>query len=311
MYEALPQALHEALLGWYATQKRDLPWRHTRVAYAVLVSEFMLQQTGVERVIPKYRAFLVAFPTLEALAAAPTADVIRLWSGLGYNRRAVWLQRAAQAALAHWGRLPDSVVDLLSLPGVGPYTARAVACFAYGAQEPVVDTNVRRVLTRLLRGPEMIVPPLGERELLRLAAGLLPPGRAYDWNQALMDLGASVCTHDNPACLICPVREGCSAFPAIQTALAARPQAVAEGKPVWKEEPFAGSRRYYRGRIIEALRGLPAGGSLALGALGRQVKADYAEHDAEWLLGLLRGLQADGLLVVREADGTLRVSLPG
>lgn len=296
-------ALWSALLPWYAQYGRDLPWRRTRDAYAILVSEIMLQQTGVERVIPSYRAFLERFPTLDDLAAAPTADVIRLWAGLGYNRRAVWLQQAARRAIERWGSLPGSIEDLLELPGIGPYTARAVACFAFGAQAPVVDTNIRRVLTRVLIGDPTTAP--GERDLLALGESVLPPGRAYEWNQALMDLGASVCTHYSPRCLICPLQESCKAFPA----LGASPpsEVVAEAKPRWKESPFIGSRRYYRGHVVAAVRGLPDAQSVTLPDLGALIKEDFAEADVPWLEKLLADLERDGLLVVREG----KVSLPG
>jgi A/G-specific adenine glycosylase len=297
--------LWRSLLAWYAQQRRDLPWRHTRDPYAILVSEAMLQQTGVERVILKYAAFLDRFPTLRALAEAPTGDVIRLWQGLGYNRRAVWLHRAAQQAIARWGGLPSAVDDLLSLPGVGPYTARAVACFAYGAEVAVVDTNVRRVLTRVLHGAEETA--LTPSQMLSLAGEVLPPGRAYDWNQALMDLGATTCTHDKPLCLICPLQAHCQAFPSIRTAPPALPVALGEPRSRWKEEPFVGSRRYYRGRIVERLRALTGGETMELSTLGSSIKSDYGEADADWLRGLVDDLATDGLLRVAH-DG--RVGLP-
>jgi A/G-specific adenine glycosylase len=174
----------DAILAWYAAVRRDLPWRRTRDPWAILVSEVMLQQTQVARVVPYYEAFLTAFPDPGALAAAPGADVLRAWSGLGYNRRALALQAAARAvARDGW---PRTVEGLTALPGVGPYTAAAVASFAFGVDAAAVDTNVRRVIERLDRRRRR------PRELARRAAALLPAGRAGDWNQALMELGATV-----------------------------------------------------------------------------------------------------------------------
>jgi A/G-specific adenine glycosylase len=296
--------LWRSVLDWYAQQQRDLPWRHTREPYAILVSETMLQQTGVERVILKYQGFLERFPTLRVLAESPTGDVIRLWQGLGYNRRAVWLQRAAQQALARWGSLPAAGDDLLTLPGIGPYTARAVACFAFGAQVAVVDTNICRVLTRMLRG---VAGPLAPKQMLAVADEALPPGRAYDWNQGLMDLGATICTGSRPLCPACPVQAHCLAFPSIQNSPTGRPRALGEAQPRWKEAPFVGSRRYYRGRIVERLRALAAGETMALATLGPSIKSDYSEADEDWLRTLVDELGRDGLLRMTENE---RAGLP-
>ena len=148
--------IQRTLLDWYAREGRDLPWRRVRDPYAILVSELMLQQTQVDRVIPKWEAWLAQFPTIEALADAPTSDVIRAWSGLGYNRRAINLQRLAQAVVAvHGGRVPDDVAELKALPGIGPYTAGAVAAFAHNRPVAMVDVNIRRLLHRLFVGAEV------------------------------------------------------------------------------------------------------------------------------------------------------------
>lgn len=166
--------LRQRLLNWFAEHGRDLPWRHTRDPYRVLVSEIMLQQTQVDRVIPKYLAFLEQFPDMAALADAPTADVIRAWAGLGYNRRAVNLQRTARAVLGeHGGQFPRDVAVLLTLPGIGPYTAGALACFAFEQDVGFVDTNIRRVVQRLFVGPEECGVAV-ESELVRLAAQAVP-----------------------------------------------------------------------------------------------------------------------------------------
>jgi A/G-specific adenine glycosylase len=206
-----------ALLAWYAAEGRaSLPWRHTRDPYAVLVSEVMLQQTQVERVLPKYRAFLDQFPTLAALAAAPVADVIRAWAGLGYNMRAIRLHEIARQAVERYGgTLPGSLDELLELKGIGRYTAGAVACFAFELPVATVDTNIRRVLWRVFRGVEPGVWPADtafQRQMLALAEWALPPGGAYDWQQALMDLGATICLARRPLCERCPLTASCAAY---------------------------------------------------------------------------------------------------
>ena len=283
MLPSLP-ALHHALLRWFVAHGRDLPWRHTRDPYHILVAEVMLQQTQVERVVPKYYAFLTAFPDLSALAAAPTAAVIRAWSGLGYNRRAINLQRVARAAVERFGgTLPADLSALASLPGIGRYTAAAIACFAFELPVPVVETNIRRVLARLSGRPE----PLPEREAWALAAALLPEP-AWSWNQALMDLGATICTARAPRCLICPLRELCPSRGVIRS--------LAEARPAYTSQPFVGSNRWYRGRVIALLRELPPGTVLDLETLGRALRPTYSPADRPWLLQLVAGLAADGLL---------------
>lgn len=309
------EKLQGRLLSWFAGRSRDLPWRRTRDPYAILVSEIMLQQTQVERVIPKYLAFIAAFPTLEALAEAPTAEVIRLWAGLGYNRRAVNLQRAARAVRdEHGGVFPREVEALRRLPGVGPYTAGAVACFAFEQDVAFMDTNIRRVLRRALVGPDGSEPEPSERELLALGAALVPPGRGWAWNQAIMELGALVCTAAAPACRQCPLRADCRAYAAWAAAdeaavlamgapaapAPARPaRRAAEGRASYRPEgPFVGSRRWFRGRLVEALRALPHGQSAPLAELGPLVKAGFHAGDLPWLRELAAGLARDGLLTL-------------
>ncbi|WP_298404655.1 A/G-specific adenine glycosylase [uncultured Chloroflexus sp.] len=299
------ESLRAGLLQWFANHARDLPWRRTRDPYAIMVAEVMLQQTQVDRVIPKYQAFLATFPTIEALAAAPTADVIRLWAGLGYNRRAVNLQRAAQVIVAqHGGKVPDSVAALRTLPGIGPYTAGAIACFAFERDVAFLDTNIRRVVRRLCVGPDHLAA-VADSVLLAHAEALIPPGQGWAWNQAIMELGALVCTAVSPTCWRCPLRQYCRAYAAAvaaDTALAEMMttpalKRVAEPRPA---EPFVGSRRWYRGRIIAALRALPAGTALPLFELGRQVRPDFAADHEQWLLQLVHDLARDGLLVITE-----------
>ncbi len=251
-------SIRGGLLAWFAVNARDLPWRHTRDPYKILVSEIMLQQTQVDRVIPYYHAFLDRFPSVEALAAGPTADVIRLWSGLGYNRRAVNLQRTAQAVVSeHGGNFPRDLVALRALPGIGPYTAGAISAFAFEADAAFVDTNMRRVLHRLFFGVDVPVQSASEKQVLATAAAVVPPGKGWEWNQALIEFGALQCTARKPACVICPLQTSCCAYPAIQTVLAGLPRGVRK-----KQEPaFAGSNRYYRGRVVDALRDVTHGES--------------------------------------------------
>ncbi len=254
----------DAILAWYAAVRRDLPWRRTRDPYRVLVSEVMLQQTQVARVVPYYEAFLERFPDAAALAEAPAADVLRLWSGLGYNRRALALQAAAAAVAA--GGWPRDVPGLMALPGVGPYTAAAVASFAFDVQAAAVDTNVRRVIERLDRRRRRAP------ELARRADALVPAGRAADWNQAMMELGATVCVARTPLCEACP-------------AASCRSRGRAPLEPVRRAGErvrFEDTDRWVRGRVVAALaaeKALPAG------------------IDSERLERALAGLERDGLVV--------------
>ena len=198
------QRIQVALLGWYRAHRRALPWRKTKSPYRIFLAEMMLQQTQVERVIPKYQDFLSRFPTVRQLAAAPLAEVIRLWAGLGYNRRAVHLQRAAQAVVQeHGGTFPMTLQALLGLPGIGAYTARALLSFVGSAPVAVVDTNVRRVLGRVYQRDLAAVFGIEgptERQFQGLADSLVPNEQSARWNQALMDLGSSVCTSRRPDC---------------------------------------------------------------------------------------------------------------
>ena len=310
--------LRQRVLRWYAGERRDLPWRRTHDPYHILVSEVMLQQTQVDRVIPKYHAFLERFPTLAALAGAPTAEVIRNWSGLGYNRRAVNLQRAAQTVVErHGGAMPAGLDALRALPGVGRYTAAAVACFAFGQDVGFFDTNIRRVLHRLFHGPELPESRASDREIQALADRLVPPGGGYVWNQALIEFGALQCTARRPACVTCPLQAECRAFPTIQAALgAARRGPGEQGRP--RQESFTGSSRYYRGRVIAALRDLDEGETLDLVSLGPRVRPDFQQEHLDWLRGVVEGLRRDGLAEVAEErpsydaaePGALRVRLP-
>ncbi|MBN1978548.1 MAG: A/G-specific adenine glycosylase [Anaerolineae bacterium] len=208
----------QRLLAWFAAEARDLPWRQggpyrsARTPYRVWLAEVMLQQTQVDAVAPYYERFLARFSTVEALAAAPLEDVLKLWEGLGYYSRARNLHAAARQIVAqHGGQIPGTFEALLTLPGVGRYTAGAVASIAFGQDTPAVDGNVRRVLARAFAIREDVSRPGTQRELEALARSLLPPGQAGAFNEALMELGATVCTPRAPQCDRCPLRELCLA----------------------------------------------------------------------------------------------------
>jgi A/G-specific adenine glycosylase len=221
---ALRRRFQRGLLAWYARHGRDLPWRATSDPYHILVSEIMLQQTQVERVIPKYHEFLARYPTLAHLAQADTEDVTRAWYPLGYNVRPLNLQGIARETMAKYaGRLPDDAASLRSMRGIGRYTAGAVLSFAFGRDACIVDTNVRRVLGRVLLGPRRLARLRGQKTIWDLSAMVLPPGRAYDWNQALMDFGATWCTARAPRCRPCPMRRFCLSYPAAGTRKRRRP----------------------------------------------------------------------------------------
>jgi A/G-specific adenine glycosylase len=197
------------LAVWYARNGRhDLPWRRDRSPYRVLVSEFMLQQTQVERVIPIFNRFVARFPSFAALAGAAPADAVREWRGLGYNTRAIRLQRVAAAVVErHGGELPRERAALLDLPGIGAYTASAIRAFAFDLDDVALDTNVRRVVHRVRFGLEL---PIAQNErALDEAAGSMLEGGGFAWNSAVMDLGAAVCTARAPKCLLCPLRPQC------------------------------------------------------------------------------------------------------
>ncbi len=240
--------IRRRLLAWYARHGRVLPWRGETDPYRILVSEVMLQQTQVDRVIPFYGRFMEGFPTVEVLAAAPAADVIRSWGGLGYNRRALFLQKTAQAVVARRG-WPRTVEGLRELPGVGAYTSRALAAFAFGQRVSVLDVNVRRWVQRVLFGPEWKRGAKDDATLQAAADALVPERRSYDWNQAIMDFGAAVCTARSPDCAACPFADVCKARPAI----ARRGSAVTAPRKR-RAVPFKQTQRYVRGMVLLLLR---------------------------------------------------------
>ena len=257
----------------------------------------MLQQTQVDRVIPKWLAWLEQVPTLTALAEAQRADVIRAWSGLGYNVRAVRLHEIAREAVERFGgSLPPTVDLLMELKGIGRYTAGAVACFGFGLAAPMVDTNVRRVLGRIFLG-EPLMPVTRTKEAERLAETVLPLDRAYPWNQALMDLGATVCTATRPACLLCPLLGLCKAAPTMSAWPEERQRELRESRAVYGAKGSKTARqRFFRGQIVDALRAVPTGDWVAFGAIRAGVAPDFDEADSLWLRELAERLVRDGLL---------------
>jgi A/G-specific adenine glycosylase len=205
--------LHNAIVGWFQASQEDLPWRHNRTPYTVWLSEIMLQQTQVTTVIPYYERFLAHFPDIDALAAASLDDVLRVWEGLGYYSRAHNLHRAAQVIVSELGgKFPNTVDGLLKLPGIGQYTAGAVASLAFGLDAPLLDGNLIRVFTRLFDIADDITQPQTRRALWTLAGQALPPGRTGIWNEGLMELGRRICTPRSPHCNACPVASNCEAW---------------------------------------------------------------------------------------------------
>jgi A/G-specific adenine glycosylase len=275
--------IRAALLRWYAVERRSFPWRGTSDPWAVLVSEVMLQQTQATRVAERFPPFLRRFPTPRAMAAAPEREVLAAWSGLGYNRRALALRRAADAVTRDgW---PPDVAGLERLPGVGPYTARAVAALAYGRAAGVVDTNVRRWLIRRLGLPVTVSPRELQSWADALAARPATPEEAAAWVHASMEFGARVCRSRGPRCEACPVARGCPS------------RGRATAVPVARQPPFAGSSRAVRGALLRRLASAP---DHAL----PEAEIDGGLPGAE-LEAVLSGLERDGL--VHRAAGDVRL----
>lgn len=283
---------HE-IISWFAKEGRDLPWRHEGFsAWGSLVSEFMLQQTPVSRVIPRLEQWLERWPTPEALASDSPGEAVRAWDNLGYPRRALWLHQCAVTIVQDFGGVvPQDVEQLLTLPGVGPYTARAVAVFAFGAHEPVVDTNIRRVIARHNLGQADQGPPSTKRDL-EMMRGLLPkPELSPAFNAGIMELGALICTARNPNCDACPVAKTCA------WKNAGYPAHTGPTKP--KQKKYEGSDRQARGAIMALLRNAPSPMS------AHDVFAVWPDDDQRERA--LTGLLQDGLIHLSE-DGTF--SLP-
>jgi A/G-specific adenine glycosylase len=281
------------ILSWYASHARDLPWRHPDAsAWSILVSEIMLQQTPVVRVLPAHREWLARWPAPASLAGSTAGDAVRQWGRLGYPRRAIALHAIAGILVdQHEGEVPASVAALLALPGVGPYTAAAVASFAYGQRHAVLDTNVRRVLARLVRGEEQPPRSTSAAEIALAETLLAADGsRAARWSVAVMELGALVCTSVRPSCSRCPVARQC--------------RWLRRGSPAdaasRRSQPYAGSDRQCRGRLLAVLR--DADGPVTAARL------DAAWPDRQQRARALAALISDGL-ASSLPDGTY--SLPG
>jgi A/G-specific adenine glycosylase len=268
-------ALRDAVLAWGEQHLRALPWRQTRDPWRVLVSELMLQQTQVPRVVPAYRRFLERFPTAPVCAAAPQGEVIEAWQGLGYNRRARSLHRIAQAVTErHDGTVPNDLDALEALPGIGPYTARALTAFAFEGDVGVVDVNVARILSRVDGSP------MGRLKMQARADELVPDGRGWLWNQVMLDLGATVCGRRTQRCSECPIaglcawRQGGGPDPSLQAAIRTRPQSR-----------FEGSDRQGRARLLRALLRGPVADEDLAGVCGWPGDEDRAARVAAALVG--------------------------
>ena len=271
--------LQAALLDWGARELRDLPWRRTRDPWAILVAETMLQQTQVARVAPRWADFLERWPTATACAAASRAAVLRAWRGLGYNRRAVALHQAAQQVVDdHAGSVPEELDALLALPGVGPYTARAVRVFAHEHDDGVVDVNAARVLARAVAG-ERLTP----RRAQSLADELVPPGDGWLWNQSVLELGATHCRKRRVTCDTCPLAEHC-----VWRGVGPDPAEGSAGTG-GTQSRFEGSDRQGRGRLLDALRAGPVRVAAAAAVTGWE--------DDERVARVVAGLVEDGLAV--------------
>jgi A/G-specific adenine glycosylase len=292
--------IRQSLTAWYRRQGRvALPWRTTRDPYFTLVSEFMLQQTQVDRVVPKFDLFVARFPNFQALASASTADVLREWKGLGYNSRAVRLKQAAEAVCERFGgEMPRETAQLRELPGVGPYTAAAIRAFAFDIDDAPVDTNIRRIVHRLFFGLEF-PPKASPRDLDERASELVPAGAAHDWSSAMMDLGASLCSARSPKCLLCPLAPYCAAAPIDGAALEAARAAHARPRSPQEAMRFEITTRYARGRIVDRLRELPAGAAISLLDLHREVAPLLPGRPIEEVDELVGELERDGLVARR------------
>lgn len=286
---AAGRRLGNQLLTWGDSVRRDLPWRRTRDPWAVLVSELMLQQTQVSRVQPRYEAFLAQFPTPEACAGAPAGAVVQAWEGLGYNRRALNLHRTAVCVTEeHGGRLPDDLDALLALPGVGPYTARAVLVFAFERDHGVLDTNAARVIARAVSNRRLTL-----REAQDLADELVPLGRGWAWNQSILDLGATVCVKRSPRCGECPLQSSCAWA---RGGFGDPDPADGSAGTSSRQSTFSGSDREGRGRLVQALRTGPVELARLPDAMGWSDDPERAQRVAE-------GLVVEGMAEV--VDGQL------
>ena len=299
--------MQRALLGWFDSTARSIAFRRSTDPYAVLVAEVMAQQTQVARVAPAWTSFMAAFPTVHALGRASVADVVRAWAGLGYNRRAVNLHRAAAAIVErHAGVVPSDPDLLQQLPGVGPYTARAVAATAFGRAVAPVDTNVRRVLGRVLGAgrPGEVSRPVLTADLQRTADQLVDRGRPADWTHALMDVGATICRPARVDCDRCPLRPWCATArrgSGSQLQIAGARRRADRGAP--KAPPFPATSRWLRGRLIALLVAAPDGA-------WQRVAGPVGVHSAAEVESTLAALTREAL-IERGPDGRVRLPING
>ncbi len=282
---AQQRKIQEKILAWYrANGRHDLPWRATDDLYAIVVSEIMLQQTNVPKVIPRYRAFLQQFPSWEKLATAPTSAVLQAWQGLGYNRRALYLQKLAQAVVQKYdGALPTDPEQLMALPGIGPYTSRAVLIFGQNQDIVATDVNIARVVRRWHGLMEWVSAKQQAKEVGRF----VPHGKSRAWHSAMMDFASAICTKRNPQCAACPVAKLCKSYPTPKDAIKIR--RVEPGRSEYGRHI---PRRIFRGRIVEVLRG----GKKTTLQLGPLVKKDWHTVDGAWLKEILAGLATEGMI---------------
>jgi A/G-specific adenine glycosylase len=290
----VPPAARDAILGWYDERGRVLPFRGATDPYAILVSEAMAQQTQVARAGEAWLRFMDRFPTVVDLATAAPAEVLRAWQGLGYNRRAINLQRAARVIVErHGGRVPADLQSLQALPGVGPYTARAVGAIAFGLQVGAVDTNVRRVLGRIVAGDPTAIRP---SDLQTVADMAVPSDRPADWTHAIMDVGASLCRPRRPDCGGCPAQPWCRFVMQDRTG-GETIRVVSRGGPRQRSAPkaFAQTSRWLRGRIVDRLRAVPDGAwMVVVGPIG--------VHDRGAVGTALAALGREGLVELGPVD---------
>lgn len=284
---------HQQLLAWYAVAGRTLPWRQTTDPYAIVVSEIMLQQTQVSRGLPKYIAWMKRFPDVHSLATAPLAEVLRSWQGLGYNRRAKYLWLLAKTIVTEYGgTFPQTKEEMLQLPGVGPHTAGAIMSFAFGATEPIFDTNAQRVVGRFFKGYQQLAS-LDDKAWKKLMTATVPRAKdIYNFNQALMDFGALVCTAKKPNCEVCPLKISCLSYPAI---LSAKAQDLRLTKIVKEKLYYGQPRRIWRGKILRYVQDA-APRTVSLHELGQAVQIDFQSSRLPWLRSVVKLLAKEDLL---------------
>lgn len=302
-----------SLLEWYNVHKRDLPWRRADISpYEVLVSEIMLQQTQVSRVKIKLAEFIEKFPSIQELANANKADIIHAWQGMGYNRRALNLQKFAQEVVKKFqGEIPSNPETLRTLPGIGPYCAGSIASFAFNLPEPAIDVNVRRVFKRVFEGVDKALPGKAqeERALHMLVKEHIPQNKSADFHNALMDFASCTCTKKSPSCQSCPMQRICSFYPLFQ-----EKGAAALHKPQKKQEQGRQEHgkhipnRIYRGRIVEFIRSQTRT-KHKFSDFAQRIKKDFGqqtltnkrsddnkESEETWLINLCTKLQAEGFI---------------